>query len=310
MRRNSKVHRLVAVPGTELYFPETIIYGAKDGGNVTVSAGVHSREYIGIEAVNRLAAELKPEHICGELHLIHALNRSGFISRSPEVFPEDGLNLNRIFPGDPDGSQTQRLAAFLNDSVISRSDAIIDLHSGSFFESLIPHVYFHGAAEPSVCAASQALARRCDVPYIVKSIEKKSFYSWAGQRGVPAIILERGGCGLWSEKETLEDIYDVKNMLRYLGILADETAPAEFEARCFEDACYENAPCSGCWYPAVSAGDRVRQGEVLGEIRDFFGNTLFVSRAEGAGAVLYLAASLAIEKGSPMISYGLSGDKE
>ena len=299
-----KTQHFVSVPGTGLSYPETLIRGAAEGPRVTVSAGVHCREYIGIEAVNRLAAELQPEQIRGELRLIHAVNYSGFIVRSGDVCPEDGKNLNRVFPGDPEGSSTDRLAAFLEREVIAGSDAVIDLHSGGFCEELIPHVYFHGACAPEINARSEEIARCVNVPFIYRSSAKNGFYSYAGQCGVPAIILERGGRGVWSEDEVLADMEDVRNILRFLGVLDDGVPAVRREPCLMTGGWFEDAPADGCWYPARHAGDRVSRGEELGQIRSVFGEVLHTCIAEADGVILYQTASLGIEKGQPMVAYG------
>lgn len=307
MKMPQKIQHYVNVPGTELRYPETVIYGSADGPCVTVSAGVHSREYVGVEAICRLAQRITPESVRGEVHLIHALNFDGLLLRSNDVFPADGKNLNREFPGDPSGSETQRLAAFLEEYVIRMSDAIIDLHSGGGYEQLMPHVYFHGAAAQDVCQRSEAIARCVDVPYIVRSQSKNGFYSHAGTCGVPAIILERGCCGLWSHTEAQKDVEDVENILRYLGVLEDGAATRLRNAVCIQRGFYAGAPVSGCWYPSYEVGTHIRSGEKLGEIRDVFGALLYESFAQDNGVILYQTVSLGIEQGTPMIAYGVLG---
>ena len=304
---NQKVQHFVEVPGTTVSYPETLIRGSRPGKRVTVSAGVHSREYIGIEAVIRLTKELEPDQVCGQLRLIPAINYSGLIARSADVCPEDGENLNRDFPGDPEGGSTRRLAAFLEKEVTADSDFLIDLHSGGFCEALTPHIYFHGAAAPEVNRQSEALSAYADVTCRVRSTAKNGFYSYAGQLGVPAIILERGDCGLWSEKEVEEDLADVKNLLRYLGVLEDGVPCVRHDAQLYPTGWYEDAPVSGCWYPAKKPGDPVEKGEVLGRICDIFGKELFVYRAKDRGRILYQTASLGIEEGSPMVAYAVEG---
>ena len=103
--RNTKKHITFPVPGTDMAIPATIICGSVPGKTITISAGVHSREYIGIEAVIRLAQELVPEMVQGTVLLLHCCNYAGFISRSSDVVPFDGKNLNRAFPGDGNGSK-------------------------------------------------------------------------------------------------------------------------------------------------------------------------------------------------------------
>lgn len=198
------------MPDTDIAIPATLICGRLPGKTITISAGVHSREYIGIEALIRLAQELTPEMTRGTILLLHCCNYKGFLSRSSDVMPQDGKNLNRVFPGAADGTPTQKLAAFLESEIIGHTDYLVDLHSGGFCEALVPHVYYHGAAKPSVCAESFRIAELTSAKFLVRSETKNGFYSHAGQCGVPAIILERGGCGLLHEEEVRQDLADVK----------------------------------------------------------------------------------------------------
>lgn len=305
MSSENIIQHFVQIPGTRLAYPETVIFGAHSGKYVTVSAGVHCREYVGIQAVIELARTLDPNDIYGELHLVHAFNYDGLICRCSDVFPSDGKNLNRVFPGSACGTDAEKLAAFLEESVICRSDCIIDLHSGGGYEYLTPHVYFHGAAAPEICAKSQELAMYVDVPYAVRSQAKNGFYSHAGTCGVPAVLIERGCCGLWSAAEVEQYIGDVKNMLRFIGVLRDGVSASRKNPMIFNRGEYIDAPVSGCWYPAKRTGDRISAGDSLGTICDIFGTQLHEEFAEHDGIVLYQTASLGIEKGCPMISYAV-----
>ena len=92
-------------------------------------------------------------------------------------------------------------------------------------------------------------------------------------------------------------------------ILNDGITPAERTPLLLSGGYYEDAPESGCWYPAKRVGDRVRRGEPLGKICGVFGDELFVYRAKEDGVLLYQTASLGIEKGTPMIAYGIFGNR-
>ena len=300
--RNTKKQVTYHVPDTDITIPATLLCGRKAGRTITISAGVHSREYIGIETLIRLAQELTPEMVQGTILLLHCCNYEGFLSRSSDIMPQDGKNLNRVFPGAADGTPTQKLAAFLESEIIGHTDYLVDLHSGGFCEALVPHVYYHGAAKPSVCAESFRIAELTSAKFLVRSETKNGFYSHAGQCGVPAIILERGGCGLLHEEEVRQDLADVKNILRGLGFLQDLPAKI-FPHRLVQNGHYLNAPASGCWYPKKRPGDRIRAGELLGEIRDIYAERLRSVFAEADGVVLYQTASLGIAAGTPMIAY-------
>ncbi len=300
---NLKKRIMLSLPGSETQIPLTVLHGSKPGKTITVAAGIHSREYIGVEATVRMAAELEPEDICGSVIFIHCCNYNGFIRRTPDTLPEDGKNLNREFPGKADGTLTQRLALFLEKEIIENTDYLIDLHSGGYCEELTPHVYYQGAAVPEVCAVSERLAELTSTKYLVRSTVKNGFFSYAGLCGVPAIILERGGCGLVKENEIQEDIDDVKNILAGMGFLRDASVKAHNHIR-ISDGFYEDAPCSGCWYPYKMPGDTVRKGETLGQIRTVFGELLEDIKAQCDAVILYQTASLGIEANSPMIAYG------
>lgn len=100
------------VEGTSMELPVTVIRGKRRGKTALVTAGVHSCEYVGVEAAMVLARTLTPEEICGTVILIHSCNYSGFLTHSNDLVPEDWKNLNASFPGRADGTTTERLANF------------------------------------------------------------------------------------------------------------------------------------------------------------------------------------------------------
>ena len=149
------------------------------------------------------------------------------------------------------------------------------------------------------------LAMHVGVPYAVRSQAKNGFYSHAGTCGVPAVLIERGCCGLWSEDESSRDIEDVKNILRFLGVLRDGIPSVRKNPRIFDRGEYSDAPVSGCWYPAKAVGERIKAGESLGRICDIFGELLHEEFAKHDGIILYQTASLGIEKDCPMVAYAI-----
>ena len=300
----TKSQTMLPVAGTDMLLPVTELTGEKEGETITLSAGVHSREYAGVQALTELVQELDPRQVRGTIRLLHCCNYEGFLRRSADVVPQDGKNLNREFPGDSGGTPTQRLAAFLEQEFIERTDYLVDLHSGGFCESLTPHLYFHGTAAPDVRAVSRQMAELTTVPYLVESSAENGFYSWAGQRGVPAILLERGGCGLVEPAAIEGHKRDALRLLRGLGFLEDGEPVFPASHQVITTAFYENAPESGCWYPAKAAGDFIREGEALGEIRNLFGRVLCRVTAKVSGVILYQTASLGIEKGTSLVAYG------
>ena len=81
-------------------------------------AGVHGYESPPIMASQELIQEIDKDSISGTLIIIPMANPRALYARTPNINPEDGLNLNRIFPGAPDGSITERIADFITHQVI------------------------------------------------------------------------------------------------------------------------------------------------------------------------------------------------
>lgn len=293
------------VTGTEKQLPVTVINGAEEGKTAIVSAGIHSREYTGIEAAILLSKQLRPEIVHGRVIIIHCCNYDGFLQLTNDTVPEDGKNLNKVFPGDENGSASERIAAFISRKLLKECDYLIDLHSGGGNESLIPHAYYQCTAEPAIVKMSKAMSAHADMPCAVGSRFTVGLFSHAAKNGIPSVLLERGQYGVWSEKNSQAEAEDVMNILRYLGVVCDDVPSVKYPQNTTDEAYYEKAQASGCWYPAKKPGECITKGEKIGEIRDVFGQTIQQVYAKKSGVILYETSSLAITAGSPMIAYGV-----
>src|SRR5579863_8344345 len=94
-------------------WPYVAVNGARSGPAVVVTAGYHGSEYASIDAVVRLGASLDPAQTAGQVLCLPVMNPPGFWERTAYLVPVDGRNLNRVFPGKPDGSFSERLAFHL-----------------------------------------------------------------------------------------------------------------------------------------------------------------------------------------------------
>ena len=287
--------------------PVTVICGG-EGKTALVTAGIHNAEYVGIQAAMELARELQPEMLQGTVMIVPLVNVSGFSRRTMSMVYEDGKNLNREFPGRADGTAAEQICHAVSAELLERADYYIDLHSGDGYEEMHPYAYYVGPVEAQVRELSFQMARRVRVNYLVESqCTTKGAYNYASASGIPSVLIERGGLGVWSREEVDLDKEDVRRILAFLEILKEkpEEPQAAGERLVFRQVIYEHAPETGCWYPACHAGDFFRKGEILGEIRDYFGNTVYSCKALADGMILYQTASLAVLKGGPMTVYGV-----
>ncbi len=130
----------------DIRLPATVLHGHGTGKTMLITAGVHAGEYVGIQAAIELSQKLKIEKVNGTIIIVKVMNRPAFEARNGSMGLDDGKNLNREFPGNPDGTEMERLAWAISQELQPAADYYIDLHSGDDYEKLIPYVYYAGAA--------------------------------------------------------------------------------------------------------------------------------------------------------------------
>ncbi len=293
----TRFHAMVATPtdpATEV--PVFVVRGERSGPTLLVTAGVHGAEYASIEAAYRLT-DTDPASLAGALVVLPIVNRPAYAARSIYVNPHDGKNLNRQFPGDPDGTFSQRLAHWLVHDWIRHADALVDLHGGDLNEALTPFV-LHARNDDR----GRDLAQAFGIPYVVASDSVGHSYAGAGSVGVPAVLAEAGGQGLFPERDVLVLVEGSERVMARLGMRAPEPAPRPTVA--IDKFVVTTSEAEGRWYPSVRLDARVEAGQALGEVRDWSGAVVQEVRAPVAGVVLYFVSTLAINRGDPLVGIG------
>ncbi len=285
-------------PIDDVEIPFGIIEGAEPGPCLLVTAGVHGSEYCSIEAAVRVL-KMSPETIKGTVLVLPILNVQGFRKRSIYVMPEDGKNLNRMFPGNPDGTVSERLAHWLVTSVYPLADAYLDLHGGDLDESLAPFTIF-----PNGCEKSQALATAFGLPVAVAAGGEGYTINAAYRIGIPSLLPEVSGNGLWGEESVGQMMAGIERVMHHLGMISGEVQPAPQATPEFVTMWVPSAPVSGLWYASKELSEPVAAGEVLGEIRDVFGAVLATIRSEKDGFILYRLTSLSVNQGEALLGVG------
>lgn len=267
-----------------------------------LTAGIHGDEYCGIQAALELARELKPEELTGILCILPVCNIPAFFDRIPKELEQ--RDLNRCFPGNAEGSILDRLADMLFQDWILAADFYVDLHGGGKNEVLFPHLYYQGAAKTATRRASRAMAQAVSMPYCIRINDGYGAFHCASSFGIPSVLLERGGKGIWTHEEVAAYKADIRDLLVHLEVLAPQapskiTPPTELS-----DLNYECASCDGLWYPDLQPGDRFQCGDVLGTIRDFSDQVLDPVAALCDGVLLYQTEALSVQAGAPLLTYG------
>jgi uncharacterized protein len=283
--------------GEGLEMPFGLVEGTKPGPRLVVTAGVHGSEFCSIEAAQRLLA-MTPDDIAGTLLVLPIVNLEAFRKRSIYIVPADGKNLNRVFPGRADGSASERLAHWLVANAYGQADAYVDLHGGDLNEALVPFVIYPDGDE-----RAKEMALIFGLPNVIASQSKGFSISAASARGVPAILAEVSGNGLWDDSLVAPLVDGVKRVMQLIGMRAGQaTMPASPPP--VQTLAFLSSPVDGLWYPNQRIGKVVTSGETLGEVRDLKGDQLVAVRAPTTGTVLFQMTSLSVNAGEALLGIG------
>ncbi len=285
--------------------PVVVINGSRPGKTVCITGGVHGAEYPGIEAAIRLSRSLRPEAVRGAVIIVPLVSVPAFQRRTIYISPLDGKNINRCFPGNPAGTITEVAAATLFQEAVGQADAFIDLHGGDMVEALVPFSIYYQSGKSGVDEVSRKMAEVYGIELILRSIAVRGgSYQAAAAMGKPAILAEAGGQGILDEPSVQIHVRGLTNVLRYLEVL-EGTPDVPRKAVELPQSAWLSAEDGGMFYPAVTVGQQVEQGQVVGEFRDWFGERLRTVESPAKGIILFLVTSPAINKGDPILSVGI-----
>jgi len=291
----------ISIAGQSVSLPIIAINGAHDGPRVAVTGGIHGAEYVGIEAARRVGMSIDPAGVRGSLVVVPISNTTAYHARSIYTSGLDGENINRTFPGETDGSPSHMLAHWLFENIIAPSQFYIDMHGGDMIEALVPFVVVQHYSDPNVQHIASAMARASGIERIIHSNVQGSTTGAAAAAGIPAVLAEIGGQGIWTDAEVNAHRESTMRILRHLGVLPGEVVPVGNQ-RVYNTFAWMRAEVTGLFHPTVSVGDFVKQGQPVGAIVDYFGTALQELHAVESGEVGFLVTSLAMNAGDPILA--------
>lgn len=291
------------VEGQPYRLPLWLINGAEAGPALVATAGVHAAEYASIAAALELGRSLAPEGLRGRVVVVPVMNVPGFGARSIYVCPLDGRNLNRVFPGNRAGTASEQIADWVFRNVIKQADYYVDLHGGDLIEALVPFTIIFRSGDERVDQASLEMAKAFGIHYLVRSETPGSTYSTAAQAGIPSILAESGGQGIWAPEDVARHTDGLNRLMRHLKMLPGPD-PAPVPCTLLEKFLWLRSEHDGFWYPKVEVGDTVSAASDLGSVTDCEGRVLQPAPSPADGRVLFIVTSLAINRGDPLLAVG------
>ncbi|MFC1530402.1 M14 family metallopeptidase [Gemmatimonadota bacterium] len=307
--RGEKVSGEIGIPtgvdeGTII--PITVIHGTRTGPTLALIAGVHGYEYPPVTALQNIRRDLDPRNLSGTVIIVHVANMPSFLKRTIYYSPVDGKNLNREYPGRPDGTVSERIAWAITTEVIEQSDFVVDLHCGDGNEALRPYCYWMRTGNPELDEVTRDMVIAFGLDHIVIDDDRpgdprQSTYTsnTALTRGIPGFTTETGGLGLNDAASIEMAEAGVWNLMRHLNMVEGE---ARMQSGIVWLDRYEvvRSPITGIFRAAVRDGYAVNEGALLGTLFDFFGNEVGAVRAPFSGIVNYVIATPPINEGEPV----------
>jgi predicted deacylase len=268
------------VTGTEVSLPVRVVHGRADGPTIWISAAVHGDEIAGVEIIRRVLDALDPRSLAGTVLAVPIVNVHGFLHG--DRYLPDRRDLNRSFPGSPNGSLAARIAHLFMSEIVSRCTVGIDLHTGSDDRTNLPQIRAD-LDDPT----TRRLAVTFGAPVALHSrLRDGSMRAAATARGATVLLYEGGEASRFDREAIATGVDGVGRVLAELGMTATSFAPpARPPIECRQSR-WVRARRSGIAQLSVELGDRVEGGATLAPTRDALGRRVGVSRAPRAGIVI------------------------
>jgi predicted deacylase len=288
--------------GVPVSTPVLVVNGALPGPTLCMMAAVHGDELNGIEMVRRVMHDLSPSKVSGTIIGIPIVNVQGF-RRGSRYLP-DRRDLNRYFPGNPNGSAAARIAHSFFNNVVAHCDALIDLHTGSFERANLPQIRAD-LRNPDVMTLTQGFGSMV----ILHSTPAVGTLRYAATRaGIPAVTLEAGGPSQLELDEVKLGVKGIETLINTLGMVRKSRLWGKPEPVYYRSS-WVRADNGGILLADVSLGSTVRKGDLLGTITDPMNNARTELRSPYSGRIIGMARNQVVMPGFAAFHVGIQTDE-
>jgi hypothetical protein len=288
--------------GVPVSTPVLVANGVLPGPTLCLTAAVHGDELNGIEMVRRIFHDIEPKKLAGALIGVPIVNVQGF-RRGSRYLP-DRRDLNRYFPGNPNGSAAARIAHSLFVDVISHCDALVDLHTGSFERANLPQLRAD-LRDPDVVTLTHGFGAMV----VLHSQPGVGTLRYAATRaGIPAVTVEAGGPSQLELAEVKHGVKGVETLLTTLGMTRRTRLWGDPEPVYYQSS-WVRANNGGILLSDVSLGSSVRKGDLLGSITDPMSNARTELRSPYSGRIIGMARNQVVMPGFAAFHVGIQTDE-
>ncbi len=248
-----------------------------DGPRVLLMAGNHGDEYEGELTLLKLIRALEPDDMRGTVTILPAVNQPAVMAGRRRSPFDDG-NLNRAFPGDPNGTPTERIAHFIETDLVPRHDILFDLHSGGTSMAHLPCALIERHADPALHAKSLAAMQALGMSYgfiADNGPDTPTSIGAAFRAGIPSVGGEFGGGATVTPLTMRLTAEAVDRLLIHQNVvdrpvLAPDASPASETVSLGLDrqSLFVYALREAWFEPVVELGEQVAAGQLAGWLHD------------------------------------------
>ena len=274
---DGKAHSFLRLPWSHddsawgnLMIPITVIKNGP-GPTALLTGGNHGDEYEGPIALLKLARELDTEQVQGRVIIVPFMNYPAF-KAGRRTSPIDGGNMNRSFPGRPDGTVTEKIADYFERVLLPKADYVLDFHSGGRTLDFLPFAAAHVLEDKAQQARCVAAMKAFAAPYsmMLLEIDNAGLYDTAAEaQGKVFISTELGGGGTATAASIKIAERGLDNFLKHAGVIEGE--PAEQPSIMLDmpdHDCFIFAEDEGVLEILKDLGDNVSRGDVIARVHN------------------------------------------
>jgi hypothetical protein len=272
--------------------PAIVVNGRSDGPTLLLSAAIHGPELTGTEVIRQVCREvINPEQLRGAIIALPIANPYAY--RAVSWFnPEDGYNLNRVFPGSAGGWLTSRLAYAIMENAVKQSNAIIDFHT-SCGPQLVWSILEYDEEKLDLYRRSKELADAFGLGIVEQETKNMphragAITEAAAELNIPAMTVE---LEIWRRiiPSSVEvGVRGALNVMRKLDMIDGKIEPQTGNPKVFKGVykwteIFSNE--GGLVEFVKNPGDNVKEGELITRIRNPFGDVLDEVKSPVSGII-------------------------
>ncbi len=223
-----------------------------------------------------VSVDIDPSNLKGALIMCPVLNTPGFQQGVPYLNPLDGKNMNRIYPGDADGTISEKMVYVVFNELIRLSEWHMDLHGGDAVEDHEQCVLYDTGVSTKEVDEKEAEMARYFLPGIIRVFENgwpNTSSTEVAKLGIPSLTTEAGALGAYREDDIQYHYRGIINVMKWLKMLPGPPEEPK-DIKIVASTVSVKVKHGGVFYPYVQIGDTFKQGDLMAEVKDIFGNVI------------------------------------